>query len=92
MSPSRLGAAGVPLPLAIAGGALAAGLVGIVVERLVVRHLYDRPLDTIVATWGISLIATQGMLIFLGSSLPACRRRSAASRWRAIPIPSIASC
>ena len=61
---------GLPLPLAIACGALAAGLVGIVIERLVVRHLYHRPLDTIVATWGISLIATQGTLIMLGSSLP----------------------
>jgi urea ABC transporter permease protein UrtB len=61
---------GVPLPLAIACGSLAAGLVGIVVERLVVRHLYGRPLDTIVATWGISLIATQGVLIVLGSSMP----------------------
>ena len=40
-----------------------------VIERLVVRHLYDRPLDTIVATWGISLIATQGVLILLGSTM-----------------------
>ena len=40
-----------------------------VIERLVIRHLYERPLDTIVATWGISLIATQGTLILLGSSL-----------------------
>jgi len=62
--------AGLPLPLAILCGALAAGLIGIVLERLVIRHLYGRPLDTIVATWGISLIATQGTLIVLGSSLP----------------------
>lgn len=62
--------AGLPLPLAILSGALAAGLFGIVLERLVIRHLYGRPLDTIVATWGVSLIATQGTLIVLGSSLP----------------------
>jgi branched-subunit amino acid ABC-type transport system permease component len=61
---------GVPLPLAIACGSLAAGLIGMLLERLVVRHLYGRPLDTIVATWGISLIATQGVLIVLGSSMP----------------------
>lgn len=61
---------GLPLPLAILCGALACGLIGIVLERLVIRHLYGRPLDTIVATWGISLIATQGTLILLGSSLP----------------------
>ncbi len=61
---------GLPLPLAILCGALAAGFAGLVVERLIIRHLYDRPLDTIVATWGLSLIATQGTLILLGSSLP----------------------
>jgi branched-chain amino acid transport system permease protein len=62
--------AGLPLPLAIAAGALAAGIVGLIIEVLVIRHLYDRPLDTIVATWGISLIATQGTLIVLGSTMP----------------------
>jgi branched-chain amino acid transport system permease protein len=60
---------GLPLPVAIVCGALAAGAVGIVLERLVIRHLYHRPLDTIVATWGISLIASQGTLILLGPSL-----------------------
>lgn len=60
---------GLPLPLAILAGSLAAGAVGILLERLVVRHLYGRPLDTIVATWGISLIATQGTLILLGSTM-----------------------
>ncbi len=61
--------AGLPLPLAILVGALASGLVGMLVERVVIRHLYERPLDTIVATWGISLIATQGTLIVLGSTM-----------------------
>lgn len=61
--------AGLPLPLAILCGSLIAGLVGMILERLVIRHLYGRPLDTIVATWGISLIATQGTLIILGSTM-----------------------
>ncbi|RYX99359.1 MAG: branched-chain amino acid ABC transporter permease [Bradyrhizobiaceae bacterium] len=61
--------AGLPLPLAVLCGALVAGLIGLVVERLVVRQLYERPMDTIVATWGLSLIATQGTLIVLGSSV-----------------------
>lgn len=60
---------GVPLPLAILCGAAAAGAAGVVLERLVIRHLYSRPLDTIVATWGISLIVSQGTLIVLGPSL-----------------------
>ncbi len=62
--------AGFPLPLGVACGALAAGLAGIVVERLVINRLYGRPLDTIVATWAISLIVTQGTLIVLGSTIP----------------------
>ncbi|WP_062232613.1 ABC transporter permease subunit [Aureimonas sp. N4] len=61
---------GLPLPLAILLGAVVSGLVGMALERIVIRHLYDRPLDTIVATWGISMIATQGTLILLGSSMP----------------------
>lgn len=66
MSVARLG---LPLPVAILVGALGAGLIGMLVEIVVIRHLYSRPLDTIVATWGISLIATQGTLILLGSSM-----------------------
>ena len=61
--------AGLPLPLGILCGTLVAALVGVLVEMLVVRHLYDRPLDTIVATWGLSLIATQGTLILVGSTM-----------------------
>ena len=61
--------AGLPLPLAIALGTLVSALVGALIELVVIRHLYDRPLDTIVATWGLSLIATQGTLIVLGSTM-----------------------
>ncbi|EBA15435.1 ABC-type transport system permease protein I (probable substrates branched-chain/neutral amino acids) [Roseobacter sp. SK209-2-6] len=31
------------------------GLIGLVVERLVIRHLYGRLVDTMLATWGLSL-------------------------------------
>ncbi len=34
-------------------------LIGMVMERLVIRHLYGRPLETLLATWGISLILIQ---------------------------------
>jgi branched-chain amino acid transport system permease protein len=57
--------AGLPLPLGIMTGSIVAALV----ELVVIRHLYDRPLDTIVATWGLSLIATQGTLIMVGSTM-----------------------
>lgn len=62
--------AGLPLPLAILSGALVAGIIGMALERTVIRHLYHRPLESIIATWGISMIATQGVLIVLGSTMP----------------------
>ena len=61
--------AGLPLPLGILCGTLASACVGVLVELLVIRHLYEGPLDTIVATWGLSLIATQGTLIMVGSTM-----------------------
>ena len=37
----------------------ASGLAGMAVEWLLIRHLYRRPLDTLLATWGLSLILQQ---------------------------------
>jgi urea ABC transporter permease protein UrtB len=61
--------AGFPLPLAQLCGTLAAGLIGVAVEWSLVRKLYKRPLDSLLATWGLSLIVTQGMLLVFGSTL-----------------------
>ena len=38
---------------------LASGALGAAVEWLLIRHLYKRPLDTLLATWGLSLILQQ---------------------------------
>ncbi|MGE4217875.1 MAG: urea ABC transporter permease subunit UrtB [Alphaproteobacteria bacterium] len=38
---------------------LAAGALGLFVEWALIRHLYKRPLDTLLATWGLSLILQQ---------------------------------
>ncbi|NEP11146.1 MAG: branched-chain amino acid ABC transporter permease [Symploca sp. SIO2C1] len=38
---------------------LVAGAVGLLLERGVIRHLYGRPLETLLATWGVSLILQQ---------------------------------
>lgn len=35
---------------------LAVGLIGLLLERLVIRHLYGRMVDTMLATWGLSLL------------------------------------
>jgi urea transport system permease protein len=40
---------------------------GAVIEIGVVRRLYERPLDTILATWGISLVITQALILIFGS-------------------------
>jgi urea transport system permease protein len=44
---------------AIPASFLASALVGAALERSVLRHLYGRPLETLLATWGISLILMQ---------------------------------
>ena len=82
---------GAPLAFAIACGALFAGAIGVVVERLVIRPLYGRPLATIVATWGISLIASRGALIVLGPDPADILTRSAAFRSDPFPIRIIGS-
>ena len=48
---------------------LAAALVGLLIERLVVRHLYGRPLDTLLATWGVSLILIQMVRVKYGDNI-----------------------
>jgi urea transport system permease protein len=42
---------------------------GWLIEMLVIRHLYDRPLDTILATWGISVMAQQAVRLIAGGEL-----------------------
>jgi len=45
--------------LAIIGAFVIGGAVGYLVELLMIRHLYKRPLDSLLATWGLSLIMQQ---------------------------------
>lgn len=39
---------------------------GIVIERFVLRYLYGRPLETLLATWGVSLVLQQGVRSIFG--------------------------
>lgn len=43
-------------------------LVGIALERTIIRHLYGRPLETLLATWGISLMLIQAVRLTFGAS------------------------
>ena len=54
------------LPLAIPLAFLATALVGIAIERGVIRFLYGRPLETLLATFGISLILQQAIRSWFG--------------------------
>ena len=76
-------------PLAFAVGAGLAALV----EWRVLRELYSRPLDTILATWGLNIIVVQGITVYFGREIqfaasPIERAVTSAER----PIPSIGWC
>ncbi len=44
------------------------GLIGLVVERLVIRHLYGRLIDTMLATWGLSLFFIGSATMIFGNT------------------------
>ncbi|WP_299333155.1 urea ABC transporter, permease protein UrtB [Haloplanus sp.] len=61
--------AGLPLVAAMVVGVATTTVFGLILEFTVVRRLYGRLLDSMVATWGISLIMIQGLRVVFGSSL-----------------------
>lgn len=52
----------IALPLAF----LVAGAIGVAMERGIIRFLYGRPLETLLATWGVSLILQQAVRTIFG--------------------------
>jgi len=52
----------IALPLAF----LVSGAVGVAIERGIIRFLYGRPLDTLLATWGLSLVLQQAVRTIFG--------------------------
>jgi len=57
---------GLSLWLAILVAGIVVGLFGIVVERLLIRFLYGRIIDTLLATWGLSLFLVGGVTTLFG--------------------------
>ncbi|WP_422648899.1 urea ABC transporter permease subunit UrtB [Cupriavidus sp. H18C1] len=55
------------LPAALPAAFLTAAAVGFVLERLVLRHLYGRPLETLLATFGVSLLLMQAVRMLFGA-------------------------
>lgn len=54
-----VGSAGVSLLVALPLAFLVGGLLGVVLEVTLIRRLYQRPLDTLLVTWGVSLVLQQ---------------------------------
>ncbi len=55
--------------LALPAAFLSSALVGYVIEVLVVRHLYRRPVESLLATWGVGLILIQLVRIRYGDNI-----------------------
>lgn len=56
------------LLIALPAAFLTAALAGILIERSVIRWLYGRPLETLLATWGVSLVLQQAVRSLYGAN------------------------
>ncbi|MCM5559833.1 urea ABC transporter permease subunit UrtB [Pleomorphomonas sp. JP5] len=56
------------LLIALPAAFLTAALAGILIERSIIRWLYGRPLETLLATWGVSLILQQAVRSIYGAN------------------------
>ena len=48
---------------------LAVGIFGVIVERLIIRHLYGRIIDSLLATWGLSLFIMGFVTVVFGNTV-----------------------
>ena len=54
------------LLVAVPAAFIVAGAIGILIERTIIRFLYGRPLETLLATWGLSLVLQQAVRSMFG--------------------------
>jgi urea transport system permease protein len=59
---------GISLLIAVPMAFLVSGAVGVAVERSLIRWLYGRPLETLLATWGLSLVLQQVVRSIFGAN------------------------
>ena len=62
------GSMGMYFVVALPASFLAAALVGLILERAVIQFLYRRPLESLLATWGISLVLQQLLRLVFGAN------------------------
>jgi urea transport system permease protein len=60
------GLADYSLLIAVPSAFIVAGAIGILIERTIIRFLYGRPLETLLATWGLSLVLQQAVRTMFG--------------------------
>ena len=59
---------GISLFLAVPAAFIVSGGMGVIIERCLIRFLYGRPLETLLATWGLSLVLQQAVRTIFGPS------------------------
>ena len=73
------------IPLAFA----ATALLGLALERLVVRRLYGRLLDTLLATWGIAILLQQAIRLEFGLSFFGLHVEGLGAGLQNVPVPQV---
>ena len=69
--------AGLSLFLALPVAFVVSGLIGLAMEVLLIRRLYERPLDTLLVTWGVALVLQQ----FARNIFGATNKQTDAPEW-----------
>jgi urea transport system permease protein len=64
---------------------LVAGIVGFIIERLIIRFLYSRPLESLLATWGVSLVLVQIARSIFGDLTAVRAPRWLSGGWEIFP-------
>ena len=58
---------GIPFVLSVIIAGILVGIIGTLLEHLIIRHYYDSPFDTLLLTWAFFLVTTELIKIFFGS-------------------------
>jgi urea transport system permease protein len=70
---------------AVPAAFLVSAIAGYFCERLIIRHLYGRPLETLLATWGLSLILIQAARVYFGDTLSVASPNWLQGGWEVAP-------
>lgn len=79
---------GANLLLAIPLAFIVTALIGLLIERIVVRRLYGRLLDTLLATWGIAILLQQAIRLEFGLSFFGIHIDGLGSGLQNLPVPA----